>query len=88
MDCNFSLIYFGVIEKLKRKANNNLQKNSIKKNSKRNFNFKNPISNFLRDRYIKICKNLFLKYFENNFNNKKIVDHLINKIEPKYKNLF
>ena len=84
----FSLIYFGKIEKLKKKTNDSLQKNSVNKNLKRNFNFKNPISNFLRDRYINICKNLFLKYFENNFNNKKVVDHLINKIEPKYKSLF
>lgn len=84
----FSLIYFGVIEKLKKEANHSSKKNSFNKNLKKNFESKNSISNFFRDRYIKICKSLFLKYFEDNFDDKKIVDHLINKIEPVNKNLF
>jgi adenylate kinase len=67
-----SLVYFGVIEKLKNKANTDLKNNFANKNLKKNVKFKNPISNFLRDRYIKICKNLFIKYFENKLKNKKI----------------
>ena len=83
-----SLVYFGVIEKLKNKANTDLKYNFANKNLKKNVKFKNPISNFLRDRYVKICKNLFIKYFEDNLKNKKIVDDLINYVEPGNKKLF
>ena len=31
---------------------------------------------------------MFIKYFENDFQNKKIVDDLINKFEPQNKKLF
>ena len=31
---------------------------------------------------------MFIKYFENDFKNKKIVDDLINKFEPQNKKLF
>ena len=84
----FTLIYYGAVEKLKNKADRSSKKNSISKNKKKKIKFKNSISNFLRDRYIKICKNLFLKYFEDKSENKKIVDDLIDKIEPKNKCLF
>ena len=83
-----SLVYFGIIEKYKNKPKKNLKNNFTNKNLKQNIKFKNPISNFLRDRYIKICKKLFIKYFENDFQNKKIVDDLINKFEPQNKKLF
>ena len=84
----FSLVYFGVIEKLKNKADNSFKKNFVNKNLKKNIKFKNPISNFLRNRYIKICRYLFLKYFEDNLIDKKIVDDLINKNGQENKNLF
>ena len=53
-----SLVYFGVIEKLKNKASNNLKNKIVNENLKKNVKFQNPVSNFLRDRYVKICKNL------------------------------
>lgn len=83
-----SLIYFGVIEKLKNKANNNLKNNFANKSLKKNIKFKNPITNFFRGRYLKICENLFIKYFENNLKSKKIINDLINKIDPGKKELF
>ena len=83
-----SLVYFGVIEKLKNKAGNNLKNKIVNENLKKNVKFQNPVSNFLRDRYVKICKNLFIKYFEDNLKNKKVVDDLIDKIEPGNKKLF
>ena len=83
-----SLVYFGVIEKLKNKASNNLKNKIVNENLKKNVKFQNPVSNFLRDRYVKICKNLFIKYFEDNLKNKKVVDDLIDKIEPGNKKLF
>ena len=82
-----SLVYFGFVEKLKNKRKKNLKNNFVPKNFKKKIKFKNLISNFFRDRYIKICKNLFLKYFKNNLKDKKIIDNLINKIAPKNKNL-
>ena len=60
----------------------------VNENLKKNVKFQNPVSNFLRDRYVKICKNLFIKYFEDNLKNKKVVDDLIDKIEPGNKKLF
>ncbi len=83
-----SLVYFGVIEKFKNKASNNLKNKIANKNLKKNVKLQNPVSNFLRDRYVKICKKLFIKYFENNLKNKKIIDNLIDKIEPENKKLF
>jgi thymidylate kinase len=82
-----ALFYFKFIEKLKNKYKKDLKNNSVPKNFKKKIIFNNLISNFFRDRYIKICKNLFLRYFENDLKDKKIINDLINKIETKNKNL-
>ena len=82
-----TLFYFKFIEKLKNKYKKDLKNNSVPKNFKKKIKFNNLISNFFRDRYIKICKNLFLRYFENDLKDKKIINDLINKIESKNKNL-
>ena len=86
-----TLLYFRLIEKFKNKSKNNL-KNNLKnnfnlKNYKKKIEFKNFISNFFRERYIKICERLFLKYFKNNLKNKKIIKNLIKKIDHKNKSL-
>jgi len=83
-----SLIYFKLIEEFKNKPKKKLKNNLVHKTLKKNIELKNPISNFLRDRYIKICRDLFLKYCENDFKDKKIIDNLINKFEPENKSLF
>ena len=80
-----ALFYFKFIEKLKNKYKKDLKNNSVPKNFKKKIIFNNLISNFFRDRYIKICKNLFLRYFENDLKDKKIINDLINKIETKNK---
>ncbi len=81
------LTYFKIIEKYKNKG---IKANKIKFDPikiKKKIKSKNFFSNFFRERYIKICEKLYSKYFENNSKNKKIIEHLINKIEPKNRNL-